>query len=36
MDPTEVLEGTRSETVRLSMITDGEIVRNGVGVRLKE
>ena len=35
MDPTEVLEGTRSETVRLSMITDGEIVRNGVGVRLK-
>ena len=37
MDPTEVLGGTRSETVRLSMITDdGEIVRIGVGIRLKD
>ena len=34
MDPTEVLEGTGS-AVRLSMITDdGEIVRNGVSIRL--
>ena len=37
MDPIEVLEGTRSETVRVSMITDdGEVVRNSVRVRLRE
>ena len=37
MDPTEVLGGIRSETVKLSVITDdGEIVWNGVGIRLKD
>ena len=36
VDPTEVLYGTGSEAVRLSIITDGEIVRNGVRVKLKE
>ena len=37
MNLTEVLEGTGSETVRLSMATDdGETVRNGVSVRLRE
>ena len=37
MDPTDVLEGTGSETVRLSMtIDDGEVTMNSVCVRLRE
>ena len=37
MDPTEVLAGTSSETVILSMATnDGEVVRIDVSVKLRE
>ena len=37
MDTTEVLAGTWSETVRLSMATDdGEVVRIDVNVKLRE